>query len=40
MNHDTYDSTYLRHILETVKTIAVVGASTNPSRPSDLAPLT
>src|SRR5690349_13028114 len=35
MNHDQYDDSYLRIILEEVKTIAVVGASANPSRPSN-----
>jgi len=34
MNHDQYDDAYLADILKTVKTIAVVGASINPSRPS------
>lgn len=34
MNHDHYDSAYLKNILETVKTIAVVGASPNAARPS------
>ena len=34
MNHDTYDDGYIRGILDAVKTIAMVGASANPSRPS------
>ena len=34
MNHDRYDDAYIRGILLGVKTIAVVGASPNPSRPS------
>jgi predicted CoA-binding protein len=34
MNHDHYDDSYIRGILNTVKTIAVVGASANPVRPS------
>ena len=34
MNHDHYDDDYIRNILESVKTIAVVGASANTSRPS------
>jgi predicted CoA-binding protein len=34
MNHDSYDDGYIRGILNTVKTIAVVGVSANPSRPS------
>ncbi|MFO1089648.1 MAG: CoA-binding protein [Hyphomicrobiales bacterium] len=34
MNHDAYDSDYIRDILVGVKTIAVVGASSNPVRPS------
>ncbi len=34
MNHDQYDDGYLADILKTVKTVAVVGASINPSRPS------
>ncbi|MGN6410743.1 MAG: CoA-binding protein, partial [Nitrobacter sp.] len=27
MNHDTYDDSYIRGILDSVKTIAMVGAS-------------
>src|SRR5215467_9216545 len=34
MNHDRYDDSYIRGILNTVKTIAMVGVSANPSRPS------
>jgi predicted CoA-binding protein len=34
MNHDGYDDAYIRGILNTVKTIAVVGVSANTSRPS------
>jgi predicted CoA-binding protein len=34
MNHDSYDDGYIRGILNTVKTIAMVGASANASRPS------
>ena len=34
MNHDTYADEYIGGILNDVKTIAVVGASSNPSRPS------
>jgi uncharacterized protein len=34
MNHDSYDDVYIRGILNTVKTIAVVGVSANSSRPS------
>jgi hypothetical protein len=34
MNHDSYPDTYLRDILTSVKTIAVVGASPRPHRPS------
>jgi uncharacterized protein len=34
MNHDSYDDGYIRGILNTVKTIAMVGASANPVRPS------
>ena len=34
MNHDNYPDTYIRGILNTVKTIAVVGVSANTSRPS------
>ncbi len=34
MNHDSYDDTTIRGILNTVKTIAVVGVSPKTSRPS------
>ncbi len=34
MNHDQYPDAYLRDILQRVRTIAVVGASTNWTRPS------
>ncbi|HEV2263245.1 MAG TPA: CoA-binding protein [Stellaceae bacterium] len=34
MNHDTYSDDYLRDILHRVHTIAMVGASERPSRPS------
>ncbi|MEM5473259.1 CoA-binding protein [Hoeflea sp. AS60] len=34
MNHDSYDNTYISGILQSVKTIAVVGASANDVRPS------
>lgn len=34
MNHDTYSDGYIRAILDDVKTIAMVGASPNPVRPS------
>ena len=34
MNHDNYDDAYIRGILNTVRTIAVVGVSANTSRPS------
>jgi uncharacterized protein len=34
MNHDSYSDSYIRGILNTVKTIAVVGASKNEIRPS------
>jgi uncharacterized protein len=34
MHHDRYDDVYIRGILNTVKTIAVVGVSANASRPS------
>ncbi len=36
MNHDAYSDTYIRSILSTVKTVAVVGASTNPARASNI----
>ena len=34
MNHDTYDNSYIAGILNSVKTIAMVGASPNDVRPS------
>jgi predicted CoA-binding protein len=34
MNHDAYDDNDIRRILTTVKTIALLGASPNPARPS------
>lgn len=34
MNHDSYDNDYISAILNTVKTIAIVGASANDVRPS------
>jgi uncharacterized protein len=34
MNHDSYSDAYIRGILNTVKTIAMVGASENEIRPS------
>ena len=34
MNHDQYDISYISGILQSVKTIAVVGASANDVRPS------
>jgi hypothetical protein len=34
MDHDRYDDRYIRGILNTVKTIAVVGMSAKPIRPS------
>ena len=34
MNHDSYDEDYIRSILMDVKSIAIVGASNNPVRPS------
>ena len=37
MNHDGYDDSYIRGILNTVKTIAMVGVSANTSRPSYFA---
>src|SRR5690242_15992786 len=37
MNHDTYPDSYIRGILNTVKTIAMVGASERENRPSYFA---
>ena len=34
MNHDTYDDGYIRTILRSVRTMAIVGASPNTVRPS------
>ena len=34
MNHDSYPDNLLRSVLSSVKTIAMVGASNNPARPS------
>jgi uncharacterized protein len=34
MNHDSYSDDYIRSILTTCKTFAMVGASANPVRPS------
>lgn len=34
MNHDSYENAYISGILQSVKTIAVVGASANDVRPS------
>lgn len=36
MNHDSYPPNYIRGILQSVKTIALVGASANGVRPSNL----
>ena len=36
MNHDRYGDDYIRAILAGVKTVAVVGASTNPARASNI----
>jgi len=37
MDHDNYDDTYIRSILNTAKSIAMVGVSANVSRPSYFA---
>src|SRR5258708_13236153 len=37
MNHDNYPDTYIRGILNTVKTIAMVGVSPKDNRPSYFA---
>ncbi|POF28900.1 CoA-binding protein [Roseibium marinum] len=34
MNHDSYSNTYIKSILDEVKTVAMVGASANNVRPS------
>jgi predicted CoA-binding protein len=36
MNHDRYNDAYIRAILSGVKSVAVVGASTNPARASNI----
>jgi len=36
MNHDNYSQEYIRSILQVVKTIALVGASSKDVRPSHL----
>lgn len=36
MNHDSYSDSYIHSILSTVKTVAIVGASTNPARASNI----
>ncbi|HET7717160.1 MAG TPA: CoA-binding protein [Bauldia sp.] len=36
MNHDRYDDGYIRAILADVKSVAVVGASVNPARASNI----
>jgi uncharacterized protein len=36
MNHDSYDDDYIRDILNHIKTVAIVGASAKPMRPSHL----
>ena len=35
MNHDNYDPAYITDILKTTKTVALLGASPNPDRPSN-----
>ena len=35
MNHDRYDHAYIADILKTTNTIALLGASPNPDRPSN-----
>ena len=37
MNHDSYSDTYIRGILNTVKSVAMVGASQKQNRPSYFA---
>lgn len=37
MQHDNYDDAYIKRILKDVKTVAMVGASTNWNRPSYFA---
>ena len=36
MNHDSYNDQYIRRILTEVKTVAIVGASDNRARPSNI----
>ena len=33
-NHDTYTDTHIRSVLQSVKSIAMIGASANSNRPS------
>ena len=35
MNHDSYDPNLIRNVLRNTKRIAMIGASPNPSRPSN-----
>jgi predicted CoA-binding protein len=35
MNHDSYDQNLIRNVLQNTKRIAMIGASPNPSRPSN-----
>lgn len=35
MNHDRYDNSYIDGILQSVKVVALVGASPDPTRPSN-----
>src|SRR6218665_3905970 len=35
MNHDSYDNAYIADILKNTRTIALLGASPNPDRPSN-----
>ncbi len=37
MNHDVYDDSYIRGILNTVRTVAMIGVSRNENRPSYFA---
>ena len=39
MDHDNYPEDYPRQILQSVKTIAVVGASPKPDRPAHYVPM-
>ena len=36
MNHDSYSDEYISEILREVRTVALIGASTNPARPSNM----